>query len=204
MHTNLCIVNVYSLGYLIENMDSTNKLSPLFEAKLELTGTNLVFVPSLNPDDPKGFNCTLADIMNDIIKICTLVPRVVPNKQTYEEIICSNTDIKEMKNEIMHSAADVVQEANDFCRTFDKYAYLWLDDRQTNMEIFLTYGRMLNSEEIELASFDDPAAPPKCPPKIESFRDQIDNYEMLFTEIENMQTVQVFNGWFQVCRFCYN
>lgn len=182
-------------------MDPDNKLSPLFESKLELKEPNLVFVPSLNPDEPGCFSHIIAELVSDIIKICSLIPRVASSKQTYAEIICANNDIKEMKNEIMQNVDDVIQKATDFCRNFDKYSYLWLEDRHANMEIFLTYGRLLNPEELELATFDDPMAPPKRAPKIESFREQIDNYESLFTEIEEIEINQIFNGWFQVNNF---
>lgn len=41
--------------------------------------------------------------------------------------------------------------------------------------------------------------PVPCPPKMEGFREQIDHYENLFMEIEDMEPYKVFSNWFQVC-----
>lgn len=68
------------------------------------------------------------------------------------------------------------------------------------MEIFLTYGRILTPEEIDrIGSEDKEVVPPvPCPPKMEAFREQIDHYENLFMDIEDMDSYKVFNSWFQV------
>lgn len=66
------------------------------------------------------------------------------------------------------------------------------------MEIFLQYGRNLEPDEIELINNKDPEAPQPAPPVIEAFREQIDNYESLYQEIERIEPLQVFNAWFQV------
>lgn len=94
----------------------------------------------------------------------------------------------------------VVEEANDFCKTFENYSYLWLEERDAVMEIFLTYGRILTPEEIDKIGSEDKevVAPVPCPPKMEAFREQIDHYENLFMDIEDMDSYKVFNSWFQV------
>lgn len=68
------------------------------------------------------------------------------------------------------------------------------------MEIFLTYGRILTPEEVDkIGSEDKDIQPPvPCVPKMEAFREQIDFYENLFLDIEDMESYKVFNYWFQV------
>lgn len=199
VYENLLLTVGVGMGYIAEQMDPTNNYSPLFESRLELVDPDLVFVPSLNPDDPMGFNQILADLIEDIAKMSSLIPRLqTSSTKTYEEIITKNIDIREMKSEILEGVDKVVQEAADFCHGFERYAYLWLEDREFAMELFLQYGRPLEQDEIELVTNSDPAAPQLCQPTIEAFREQIDNYESLFLEIEGIDPLQVFSAWFQV------
>lgn len=74
------------------------------------------------------------------------------------------------------------------------------------MEVFLTYGRILTPEEADLIGAEDKEVqgPTPCPPKMEAFREQIDHYENLFLEIEDMESYKVFNLWFQVGSFFIN
>lgn len=71
------------------------------------------------------------------------------------------------------------------------------------MEIFLTYGRILTPDEVDKLALDEKDrvegdVPVPCEPKMEAFREQIDHYENLFMEIEDMQPYKIFNNWFQV------
>lgn len=78
------------------------------------------------------------------------------------------------------------------------YAYLWLEDRDTLMQQFLEYSRALAMEEIDMVLALDPKAPPKNPPKMEQFREQIDLYENVYTEVEEMSSSKIFCNWFRV------
>lgn len=183
----------------MENMDPNNNLAPLFESRLELLEPELVFVPSLNPTDPNGFNFLLAALVTDITFMSSLIPRLLKNAdESYDQKITNNTDIQDMKVEILQGVDRVIQEAAQFCRDFERYSYLWLEDREFSMEVFLEYGRQLEADELEMISNKDPDAPQPCPPTIEAFREQIDHYESLYLEIEKIEPFQIFNAWFQV------
>lgn len=199
VYQNLLLTIGVSLGYIVEQMDPLNNLSALFESRLELRDPVLVFVPSLDPNDPNGFNNLLIALIEDIMKMTSLFVSLKPDtRPNYMDIISENSDITEMKSEILEGVDKVVQEAADFCNGFERYSYLWLDDRQTCMQMFLEYGRFLEADELELIALRDSAAPQPSQPTIEAFREQIDNYESLFTEVEKISAFQVFNAWFQV------
>lgn len=68
------------------------------------------------------------------------------------------------------------------------------------MEIFLTYGRILSVDEVDKIGSEDKdvVGPTPCVPKMEAFREQIDHYENLFMDIEEIESYKVFNSWFQV------
>lgn len=199
VYENLLLTVGVSMGYIVEQMDPLNNHSPLFESRLELIEPNLVFVPSLDPNDENSFNHLLVDLIDDIIKIASLIPRLkVDTPDTYLNVIIQNVDIKDMKIEILDGVDKVVQEAAEFCHGFERYSYLWLENRKFSMDLFLQYGRVLEPDEIDLVLSKDVNAPALCPPTIEAFREQIDIYESLFNEIEGIDSLQIFNAWFQV------
>ncbi|CAH0405196.1 unnamed protein product [Chilo suppressalis] len=190
-----------SLGYIAEHMNPKNNLAPLFQAQLELLEPDMVFFPSLDPNNEKGFTALIIGIIDDILMMSRLINRIDTNKtETYEEDVIKSEDIIEMREEILKGIEKVIEDANEFCKTFENYAYLWLEERDAIMEIFLTYGRILQPEEIDRIGSEDNdlPAPVQCPPKMEAFREQIDHFENLFIEIEDMDPFKVFNCWFQV------
>lgn len=188
-----------SLSYLTEHMDPANNMAPLFESRLELLQPNLVFAPSLDPDDPHGFNHLLSGLIQDIIKMSSLIPRIkIDHTDPYQAIIEAHPDIIDMQQEILDSVNRVIQEAAEFCRGFERYSYLWLEDRLQCMEWFLEYGRILDVDEVDMVAMKEPGAPEPCAPSIEAFREQIDIYESLTQEVEDIPAYEVFNAWFQV------
>ncbi|KAL6263152.1 hypothetical protein P5V15_005953 [Pogonomyrmex californicus] len=187
-----------SLGYLAESMDPIGQCEPLLEAKLELRDPDLYYIPSLEPDDPDGLDQLILGLLNDITGMAALVPRLKCDSVGYAEELACDVDIKGMKDEILTSVATAVEEATDFCSNFEGYAYLWLDDRDVVMQQFLEYSRQLSVEEMDMVAAQDPKGPTKSPPKMEHFREQIDLYEGLYLEIEEMDLSKVFCGWFRV------
>lgn len=75
---------------------------------------------------------------------------------------------------------------------------MWLEDRDIVMQQFLEYSRQLSLDEMEMITLLDPKAPRKIPPKMEQFREQIDLYEGLYLEIEEMSPSKIFCSWFRV------
>ncbi|KAI4493969.1 hypothetical protein M0802_009345 [Mischocyttarus mexicanus] len=187
-----------TLGYLADNMDSSVQNEPLLEAKLELREPDLYYSPSLEPDDPDGLEQLIAGLLNDIIGMVTLVPRLRNDYIDYVVELENDPDIKGMKNEILESLSTAIDEAIDFCGNFEGYAFLWLEDRDVVMQQFLEYSRQLTMEEMEMVTAQDPKGPVRSAPKKEQFREQIDLYEGLYLEIEEMDLSRVFCGWFRV------
>jgi len=119
-------------------------------------------------------------------------------EETYEQMVAKDEVVKEMKQEILLSVEKAIEEAAQFCRDFERYSYLWLEDREYCMELFLEFGRILDPDETELIANKDPQAPKACPPTIEAFREMIDGYESLHVEIEAIAPYQIFSAFFQV------
>lgn len=199
VYENILLATGVSLGYIVEQMYPLNNLAPLFESRLELVDPSLVFVPSLDPNDPDGFNNLLTQLIDDIMKMSFLFKSLrTSERDNYMAAVVANADVNDMKCEILEGVEKVVEDAADFCRDFERYSYLWLDERDKCMEMFLEYGRFLEPDELDLIAMHDPSAPDPSQPTIEAFREQIDNYESLFAEIEKIAPFQIFNAWFQV------
>lgn len=92
------------MGYICEHMDPKNKLAPLFEAQLELLEPDMVFAPSLDPNNEKGFMALIQSLINDIVKMSSLVDRISPRKEdSYEAQIVKSDDVTEMKEDILNN-----------------------------------------------------------------------------------------------------
>ena len=100
-------------------MESNEETEPLLEAKLELREPDLYYVPSLEPDDPDGLDQLILALLNDIIGMAALVPRLKKDSVGYSEELEEDTDIKGMKNEIMSNVVTAVDEATEFCSNFE-------------------------------------------------------------------------------------
>lgn len=112
-----------------------------------------------------------------------------PNETTtYEEDLENNQDILEMKEEIMEGVRTVLEEASDFASSFEAYSYLWLDDRQTYMSQFLSYGRQLTGEEMDLVAAGDSMQPELSTPKMDLFREQVKNFLQTITALQTYHT----------------
>lgn len=108
------------LSYLAENMDPLGQKEPLLEAKLELREPDLFFEPSLDPDDPDGLDQLILGLLNDIIGMSSLVPRLKNDSSPgYASELEQDDDIKAMKTEILASVTKAVEEATDFCGIFE-------------------------------------------------------------------------------------
>ena len=72
-----------------------------------------------------------------------------------------------MKSDFMERVMNILTKAGEFKYTFNKYAYLWVDDRQEFMKQFLMYNHVLTPEEIEAAG---DAGCPENPPTLQQFK----------------------------------
>ena len=59
-----------------------------------------------------------------------------------------------------------------------------MDDRQEFLTQFLQYGHVLTAEEIEASGEE---GVPQTPPTLEQFKDQVDTYEKIYTEVDEFE-----------------
>lgn len=171
---------MYSFGVYLSEMEPGRK-APLFEVAMELQEPYIRFVPSLNEDDEGCFYAIMKSILDDIVTMSEMIPRVAVHLDLlhYRCTIENNEDVQEIVKETLSKVQDGTTKAINYSQNFEKYSYLWLDNRQAFLKQFLLYGRVLTPEEAEIV-MEDSAAIKETPPSINQFKAQIDYYEELY------------------------
>ena len=114
---------------------------------------------------------------------------------TFQPDLEEMEELSEMRGELMDRVQNVMNKACEYRDSFDQYAYLWVDDRAEFMRQFLLYNHVLTTEEIEAHAED---GVPECPPTLDQFKEQVDTYEKIYTEVEVLKGTSVFDMWFRV------
>uniref|UniRef100_UPI00398F1A35 dynein axonemal heavy chain 11 n=1 Tax=Pristiophorus japonicus TaxID=55135 RepID=UPI00398F1A35 len=185
------------LQYLIEYTEILPKSSPLFEVQLVLNGSELSFNPPLVPEMNNNLYDLMKELINNTYKIASKVKRVAKHLgiDTYQQEMDMMSDLAGMRQEIMDRVKRVADKAKKYQTSFDRYSYLWMNNKEEFMSQFLLYGHSLTSEELEVQA---DYGLPKCPPQLEQYREQINIYETLYVQVSAFEDVHTF-GWFEVC-----
>lgn len=183
---------MYSIGIFLSEMEVGRK-APLFEIALELYDPYIRFVPSLDNDDENCFYSLMKSLIEDIVAMGEMIPRIAVNKDTlhYRNIIESNVDICDMIKETLSRVQEGTEKAIKYSKDFEKYAYLWLDNRASFLKQFLAYGRLLTEEELDMLAYDAGGIK-ESPPTIAQFKEQIDLYEDLYQTVNCLMLKLIF------------
>ncbi|XP_068180103.1 dynein axonemal heavy chain 11 [Antennarius striatus] len=186
-----------SLQFFAENMEPWPNQTPLFEAQLLLSSTGMIFQPSLEKDAGDDLYELIEGLVGDIFKTSVNINRVAVHlgMESYQDLMDDMLDLLDLRQDIMERVENVLKKAINYQRKFDSYANLWQDNRAEFLSQFLRYGCVLTPEDMEAYGAD---ILPEIPPTIDNFREQIDHYDHLYTEIFKLEDFTVFNGWFRV------
>ncbi|KAI5737346.1 hypothetical protein M8J76_012600 [Diaphorina citri] len=198
----------YSLVYITDEMchtDFSNK-APLFRVSFSLEEPDLVFTPTLNFNDEaeeESLCSQLKEIIEDITDMGVKIKRVAKRTEnTYKDDILEKCKvINEMIQLILCSVQGVCSKVVDYTAEFEQYSYLWLDDMQEVLDQFLTYGRTLNSDELDtMGKVGEDGLPllKETPPNNDAFRQKIDQYEALYKTVNEIEESKVFDEWLLV------
>ena len=85
------ISTVDSMSLFMDEMEPGRASFPLCEVALHLQEPNIVFVPTLNPQDSEGFYHLIDTLLNDIMQMSLLVRRVAKHspEPNYKVILIS-------------------------------------------------------------------------------------------------------------------
>lgn len=207
---NAIRTSVQYIKYEMENRHERNV--PIFEVKMELQLDRVVYLPALDLNYKRfSLIALVEDLLMDIYEMSDEINRVVqgpeeerldengiPYMETYEVRLRQEKEIDEMKIDIVTNTRQTCREALEYFKIYDKYSYIWLDDKKIVLERFLKYGRALTPDEIE--NLDNPESTLKEEKEItlEMFKKQIDYYYRLYDEISEIEQTHIFRSWLLV------
>ncbi|KAL8163407.1 UNVERIFIED_CONTAM: Dynein heavy chain 17, axonemal, partial [Gekko kuhli] len=183
-----------SLQFLLSNMSPDVHIAPLFEVHMELYKDDLRYRPSLEVGADQGFLEVVENLMNDIYDTATLIPRLAKGKLSYRTDLEDMGELLEMREEVITIVVNAMKQGEEYEDSFEKYAYLWMDDPHEFMQRFLTFGHALTTEELESHAEE---YLPHVAPTLDQFQLQIDTYEKLYEDVSKFENTKVFNGWLQ-------
>ncbi|XP_043925655.1 dynein axonemal heavy chain 17-like [Protopterus annectens] len=185
-----------SLQFLLSNMGAETVAFPLFEVRLELDASSIVFRPSLAYGVANGFVYMIEELMRAVYRIASLIPRLSKHRYPHLQMELEGmANLSEMREEVMTEVHSAMKQAQNYLTSFDKYSYLWEDDRKEFMQHFLMYGHVLSREETETRG---ESGVPRTPPTLDHFKQQMDSYEKLSEEVSKFENSKVFSGWMQI------
>ena len=107
----------------------------------------------------------------------------------------TKNDLTDMRQDLMERVNQIMSKANELKDSFNKYSYLWLDDRKEFMRQFLLYNHVLTQEEIEAAGEYSVSL---SPPTLEQFKEQVDQYEKTYEDVMKIDDIRLIDKWFRV------
>lgn len=161
-----------SLAYFLKETDFIKgNPEPLFEAQLQLK-SEMIYTPSMNYGDSDGFYELIEGLLGNVYKQGSLIERVAKHlsQENYQHDLEQKTDLSDAKQDVMERVNSIMTKANEYKDSFNKYGYLWVDDRKEFMRQFLLYNHVLTQEEIEAHA---ETGVPESPPTLEQFKEQV-------------------------------
>ncbi|XP_060103688.1 dynein axonemal heavy chain 11 [Heteronotia binoei] len=188
---------MHNLNFFLENIETSLKTLPLFQVQMILNAPDIAFKPSLDKEAGDGFYDLIDELLSNIFKMSGQVKRVASHLgiQHYQNDMDSMIELSEARKVIMDRVEDVITKAVDFKTGFEPYAYLWIEDRSEFMKQFLFDGHMLISGETETRA---DVCTSDQHPITEQFKEQIDIYENLYSQVSKLEDFRIFEGWFKV------
>ncbi|CAF3056070.1 unnamed protein product [Rotaria socialis] len=185
------------LEFFRQETDRNASPEPLFQVLLEVQPPEMIFTPSIEPNAPDGFADFIDGLIANSYKQSSLISRLAKHlpHANYQPDIQEMNSLTTIRHDINERVQHVIAKGHEYQRSFDRYAYLWTDDRKEFMRQFLIYGHVLTPEEIQQHAL---TGIPENPPTTGQFREQIDTYEAIYDEVEKIDPIQVFDKWFRI------
>nr|VZI28891.1 unnamed protein product [Spirometra erinaceieuropaei] len=179
----------------------------LFRAELDSEAWQ-TYVEEIDTIVRDGFinaiRCSLNYLLDETEDIPTLAALFEVQMDLVDELE-ENEMLVELRQTFFDRINEAVQKALACQASFDSYAYLWADDRSKFMRHFLTYGEMPNTEDEEAAATAAAEGTTRAagerqpsPPSLGQFKEQMDRFEAIYAEVEQMEGTMKFNNCLRV------
>ncbi|XP_070518395.1 dynein beta chain, ciliary [Cardiocondyla obscurior] len=192
-----------SICYLLDETDPESNVMPLFEIHLALEIPHIVFHPAVDLDDPEGFYAFYENLLLDIMRMGTLISRIDPDIATernhYGTDLAEDDNIIFMLEETCNRIKLGLVQAQEYVVIFEPFSWLWLDDREQYLNLFLRFGRALTSEEKNIATQEYLSEQLKeRKPGLADFKREIDYFVGLYKKCNEMESEKIFLRWLRL------
>ncbi|XP_029930019.1 dynein beta chain, ciliary-like [Myripristis murdjan] len=159
----------------------------LFSLSLLLGSEAAVFEP-LSSGLTERLDVLLSSAFSAAALIHTLSPR---RARSYQLELQQGAELCALVEQVRRGLQAVQEEAERFREHLDRYAYLWQDDQQEVMQQFLSDGGVMTSQ-------DSVAEGGRGPPTLQDFRKEMDSYQRVFGEVQQLDESVRLHGCLQV------
>ncbi|KAJ0173728.1 hypothetical protein K1T71_010877 [Dendrolimus kikuchii] len=170
------------------------------EITAELRDPDIFFSPSLDVDDDGGLYDTVREMMKDMFLQATLFPRIDPIVPlvSYEDDISDEEAMIDLYHEILKRVENSINDVVSYASKYEKFTYLWMEDRQEVLSGFLKYGRIISPEEFDKYRYENGVDPPEAKPTLEQYQKEIDKYNAMYDEVAALPSDYLCNGWLKL------
>ncbi|XP_066025345.1 uncharacterized protein [Pocillopora verrucosa] len=139
---------------VFSNMSNDSEVLPILTIRLELTGSQVLFNPSL---DDKSASSSVQECvegwLNDFLGRGDFVRPVDEHLKSYKEVIVDDDEVQTLVKQTKDVVEQNASECKSFLATFREYAFLWIQDVQRTFEEFLAgnivaHPRKMNRSEL--------------------------------------------------------
>ena len=121
---------------------------PLFATRLELSQPDLVFQPSLEKEIVNNFYDTALSLVDDIMGMAGLIPRIAKSKEgaNYIEAVRKHPELKQLREIYILRLEKVIGEAKEEANRYLHYSHLWTESRKEHLQCFLEFSRQVRKQ----------------------------------------------------------
>ncbi|XP_020627063.1 dynein beta chain, flagellar outer arm-like isoform X2 [Orbicella faveolata] len=139
---------------VFSNMSQDAEVHPILTIRLELTGSQVLFNPSL--DDKSASSSVQESVegwLNDFLGRGDSVRPLDEDLKSYKQVIADDNEIQTLVKQTKDVVEQNASECKSFLATFREYAFLWMQDVQRTFEEFLAgnieaHPRKMNRSEL--------------------------------------------------------
>lgn len=213
-----------SMQYLLQNMDKAflkaNDFGPLLEAKLELEGDRLVFLPSMDEDSGSTqptFYATIVQTLDELYEVSTLVKRIAlvnsaegeGESDTFLGLLKENKVLSAEREEILKLVRVIMDECLVYRDTFEPYSHLWLENRQEYMKQFSNFSAGISgtpAADSSISASEEGTSNPGAggldqsliSSKLEKYETEIKRFDNIHKQLMSLDTEVILQGWFKI------
>ncbi|XP_077301132.1 dynein beta chain, ciliary-like [Arctopsyche grandis] len=190
---------IISLTSLYTNIDAIRGPNiPFVEVLAELQEPDITFKPPLDQNETESLYSIFSIMIDEIIEQAETYERITKdiNLNNYLMEAKNDKQILTMKTKIQDIVSNTIEDIHKYIAVYESYSYLWLDDKQEFLYVFLKTSNVITKDVLEASEYDDiDDDEPIIRPPLAVFKEQIDVFENLYKECDKLPETRLFNGW---------